>query len=96
MGSLGRGNLLQDLEREREWAVYAVSVAGLPGLMLRSGRLYGKGTKRWAETQPHWAFGAVPRSLASAVKYWRAVTGFRAGQRQDLICVGPSSSQRGG
>lgn len=75
---------------------HAVSVAGLPGLMLRSGRLYGKGTTRWAETQPHWAFGAVPRSLASAVKCWRAVTGFRAGQRQDLICVGPSSSQRGG
>ena len=41
----------------------------MAGLMLRSVRLKGKGMTRWAETQPHWPFCAVPRSLNLAKKW---------------------------
>lgn len=47
--SLGRGNLCQDFDRERGWAVWRFMhwlYNKIAGLMVRGVRLQGKGLKR--------------------------------------------------
>lgn len=69
--SLGRGNLGQNFDRERGWAVWRIMhrlYNKIAGLTVRGVRLQGKGLKRCAETQPYRAFCAMSRSLDLAGK----------------------------